>query len=258
VHKLNKLVGLLLLSLLLNACAIGTTDSVPSEKKKRAKSFTDVGIAHFKNRDNVSARNWLQKALSYDDRYARAYSVLATVFQSEKEYKLAEKYFKKSIAIEPNTAMFRNNYGAFLFARERFPEACVELEKATQDPFYNQRARALDNLGRCYAQIKQNAKAGEAFQRSVNLGGRSSFALLNLSKSLLEAGETFKSNAKYHEFLDLVTINQAHHTSESLILGVDLARASGDLSQVVTYSLLLENMFPEKYKKYKKIKESAQ
>jgi len=255
VHKLYKIVGLSLLSWLLTACAIGASDPDKLDNQERAKSFTDVGIAHFKSRDNVSARNWLQKALSYDDKYARAYSVLASVFQSEKEYELAEQYFKKSITLEPNSAMFHNNYGAFLFARERYPEACVELEKATKDPFYNQRARALNNLGRCYAQIKQTVKAGDAYQRSVNLGGRSRFALLNLSKSLLEAGETFKSNAKYHEFLELVTANQAHHTPESLILGVQLARASGDLSQAVTYSLLLENMFPNNYKEFK---ESAQ
>lgn len=243
------------LSLLLTGCAIGAKDPNEVDKSEKAKSFTDVAIAHLKNSDNVSARNWLQKALKYDDEYARAYSVLATVFQSEKEYKLAEQYFKKSIAVEPSASMFHNNYGAFLFARERYAEACVELEFATKDPFYNQRASALNNLGRCYEAIKQETKAGKAYQRSVNLGGRSSYALLNLSNSLLEAGETFKSNAIYQEFLELVTQNQADHTAESLILGVNLARANGNLTQVVTYSIILENLFPKKYKKFK---ESAQ
>ncbi|NQZ29631.1 MAG: type IV pilus biogenesis/stability protein PilW [Oceanospirillaceae bacterium] len=255
MHKFKSVAALLAVLLLLTGCAIGAKDPNKVDSSEKAKSFTDVAIAHLKNRDNVSARNWLQKALKYDDKYARAYSVLATVFQSEKEFELAEQYFKKSIAVDPDASMFHNNYGAFLFARERYAEACVELEFATKDPFYNRRANALNNLGRCYAALKQKSKAGKAFQRSVNLGGRSSFALLNISNSLLEAGETFKSNAKYQEFLELVTQNQAHHTAESLILGVNLARANGDLSEVVTYSILLENLFPKKYKKFK---ESAQ
>ena len=253
--RLSKFITILITTLLLTACVIGAVDPDKASNTDKAKSFTDVAIAHLKNRDNISAKNWLQKALDFDQNYARAYSVLGTVFQSEKEFVLAEQYFKKSVLLEPEVAMFHNNYGAFLFAQQRIEEACVELELATKDPFYNRRASALNNLGRCYEALQETEKAGSAYQRSVNLGGRSGFALLNLSKTLLEAGETFKSNAKYAEFLQLVTQNRAQHTADSLILGVDLARANGDLSEVVTYSILLENLFPIQYKKFK---ESAQ
>ena len=251
MHQLISFIKLAVIAVFLTACAIGAQDPNKASMSDKAKKFTEVAIEYFKSGDNVSARKWLQKALVHDKTYGRAYSVLATVFQSEKELELAEKYFKKSIEVAPDSAMFRNNYGAFLFQEKRYAEACVELELATKDPFYNLRAQALDNLGRCYQVVEDEEKAGNAFQRSVNLGGRSAFALLNLSKTLLESGETFKSNAKYSEFLDQITANKAEHSAESLILGIKLARINGNLSEVVTYSLLLENMFPKKYKKFK-------
>lgn len=246
---------LLAICVFLTACAIGAPDPNAVDNSEKAKKFTDVGIEYFKSGDNVNARNWLQKALQYDAKYARAYSVLGTVFQSDQELKLADQYFKKSIQLAPESAMFHNNYGAFLYQIKRYAEACEQLELATKDPFYNLRASALNNLGRCYGALKEEKKASEAFQKSVNLGGANSYALLNIVEKLLDSGENFKSNAKYSEFLQLVTDNKAQHSAESLILGIKLARVNGNLSQVVTYSLLLENLFPKKYKKFK---ESAQ
>ncbi|MEH6443448.1 MAG: type IV pilus biogenesis/stability protein PilW [Oceanospirillaceae bacterium] len=255
MRKLFYIFKFLTMSVLLTACAIGAPDPNAVNKSEKAKKFTDVAIEYFKSGDNVSARNWLQKASEYDNKYARAYSVLGTVFQSEKEWELAEQYFKKSIVVEPNSAMFHNNYAAFLYERKRYDKACRELELATKDPFYNLRANALNNLGRCYEALDEQEKATNAFQRSVNLGGRDSAALLNLAKQMLKSGEIFKSNARYQEFLLLVSDNKAQHSAESLILGIKLARESGNLSDVVSYSLLLENLFPNNYKKFK---ESAQ
>lgn len=255
MHIIFRATKLLAICSILTACAIGAPEPGVADKADKAKKFTDVGIEYFKTGDNVNALNWLKKALQTDKSYARGHSILGTVFQSEKQWALAEKYFKQSIKLDPKSAMFRNNYGVFLYQLKRYKEACEQLEVATQDPFYNLRANALSNLGRCYSAIKDEQKASDAFQRSVNLGGGDSYALLNLTKTLLDSGEKFKANVKYAEFLDLVSANQAQHSSESLILGIQLARVSGNLSDVVTYSLLLENLFPNKYKEFK---ESAQ
>ncbi len=251
MHKLKKVIKLVAMSWMLTACAVGTSDPNQTSDKEKAKKFTDVAIEYFKTGDNVSARSWLQKAVNYDKNYGRAYSVLATVFQSEKEDLLAEQYFKKSLSVEPKSAMFRNNYGAFLFGQKNYKKACAQLELATQDPFYNLRASALSNLGRCYEALNEEDKARDAYQRSVNIGGGDSFALINIAQSLLSSGEVFKANVKYTQFIQLVTGNQAIHTAESLILGVRLARLNGDSSNVVTYSLLLENLYPNQYKKFK-------
>jgi len=246
-----RYVLLIAMSVSLTACAIGAPDPNEISAAEKAKKHTDVAISYYQQGDNVGARLWLQKALEYDKSYGRAYVVLGSIFQSEQETQLAQKYFKKAIKTDPDSAMFHNNYGAFLFSQQQYEQACVELELATKDPFYNRRAAALENLGRCYQQLEDAVQADKAFQRSVNLGGKSAFALINLSKNLLAAGETFKSNAKYSEFLQLVTDNQAHHTADSLVLGIDLARENGNTSEVVTYLLLLENLFPNNYKEYK-------
>jgi len=246
-----KTIKLVLISMLLTACAIGASDPNEISKTEKAKKFTEVGVEYFKSGDNVSALSWLQKAIAYDSNYGHAYSVLGTVFQTDKENVLAEEYYKKSVQIDPDSAMFHNNYGAFLFQQKRYQEACRELEKATKDPFYNLRADALNNLGRCYEALNEEGKAGDAFQKSVNLGSRSPAALLNLTKSMMAKGDVFQANKIYSEFLDLVAANRTQHSAKSLIVGVDLARTSGNSADVVTYLLLLENMFPDNYEKFK-------
>lgn len=252
--SLRLLLSVTLASALLTGCQVMSIlpGAKPSEDKLKAlETYTRLGLEYLQAGDSVNAKIAVQKALEIDSNYPEAYDALGLIFRFESEQQLAEKYFKKALSLSPGEARFHNNYGAFLFSERRYQEACEQLKKATEDPFYSRRAQALDNLGRCYRQIERPKDALQAFEKSVNIGGRSSYALLDLAKGFLAEGDLYKANGVYQEFIQQVDRGRVKHTAESLKVGMDLAFKQRDSKSYGAYSLLMENLFPDEYQQYR-------
>lgn len=134
----------------LSACSTTSTQdfgTAGGSREKALESYTRLGLRYLQAGDTASAKRPLQHALELDGSYAPAFNGLALVFQTEDEPALAEDYFRKAVSADPDSAMIHNNFGAFLFSSGRYEEACQELYRATEDPFYKQRAQAFENLG---------------------------------------------------------------------------------------------------------------
>ena len=221
------------------------------------KNYTRLGADYLRAGDTVSAKAPLQRALSIDSGYAPAYNVLALVFQTEKDNTLAEEYFKKALSADSSSAMIHNNYGAFLFSQERYTEACHELSRATEDPFYPQRAQAFENLGKCYRHINRDDVAEHAFRRALMISGQRPVAMVELAELLLDEGKPAQAVKLYEQFRAMVASKQIDHSARSLWVGIRIARQQGDSARAATYALLLKNMFPNS-SEYKLYKESEQ
>eukprot|EP01155_Anaeramoeba_flamelloides_P021206 Anaeramoba_flamelloidesa585_25.p1 GENE.a585_25~~a585_25.p1 ORF type:complete len:245 (+),score=24.10 a585_25:221-955(+) len=228
-----------------------------AEPEQAAEAYTGLGVQYLQAGNTVNAKMSLQRALSIDANYAPAYNAMALVFQVEQEYELAEEYFRKGVAADSDSAMLHNNFGAFLFARQRYQEACVELDLASRDPFYPQRAQTLENLGRCYLLSGRDTAAEEAFQRSLAINGNRPVALVELSQLLLDRGESASAGRYFERFRKLVEQRQVEHYPKSLWVGLQLARLDHNVSRAATYALLLKNMYPNS-EEYRLYQESAQ
>ncbi|GAA0795385.1 type IV pilus biogenesis/stability protein PilW [Marinobacterium sediminicola] len=228
-----------------------------AEPEEAVEAYTALGVQYLQAGNTVNAKMSLQRALSIDPEYAPAYNAMALVFQVEQEYLLAEEYFRKGVAADPESAMLHNNFGAFLFARQRYQEACEQLDLATRDPFYPQRAQALENLGRCYVLINRDIDAEEAFKRSLAINGNRPVALVEIAQLLLDRDEHAAASRYFERFRQQVDQRQVEHYPRSLWVGIQLARLDRNVSRAATYALLLKNMFPasEEYRLYQ---ESAQ
>ncbi len=254
------LVSLLLTAALVSGCASqsGSTGSMQgSEPEKAVEAYTGLGVQYLQSGNTVNAKMSLQRALTIDSSYAPANNAMALAFQIEQEYDLAEEYFRKGVAADPDSAMLHNNFGAFLFARQRYQEACVQLDLATADPFYPQRAQAFENLGRCYLLIDRSADAEAAFKRSLAINGNRSVALVELSQLLLDRGDPVMASRYFERFRQQVEQRQVEHYPKSLWVGIQLARLEHNVSRAATYGLLLKNMFPNS-EEYRLYQESAQ
>lgn len=220
------------------------------------QSYTMLGLQYLQGGDTVSAKAAVQKALEIDSKYPQAYNALGLIFQFEAEDVLAERYFQKAISIDPSSSMFHNNYGAFLFAQKRYEQACKELAAATEDPFYSNRAQAFENLGRCYLQINQADLARHAFERSLKSGGSRPLPLVALAQLYFESGQLPEAERYFKQFTDMVSNKRVEHSAQSLWVGIQLARARGNVSMAATYALLLKNLYPDS-EEYRQYKESA-
>ncbi len=220
------------------------------------QAYTTLGLQYLQSGDTVNAKVAVQKALDINANYAPAFNALALIFQAEDEMTLAEQYYKQAIAAEPGAAMYHNNYGAFLYAIKRYNESCVELARATEDPFYTGRAQAFENLGRCYEQIGQIDPAIHAFERTLKTGGVRPFALVELADLYLSKGDEANAELYYRQFSELIDSKRVNHTAKSLWVAIRLARVNGKASSSATYALLLKNLFPDS-DEYRQYKESA-
>ena len=258
--KGSSLVSLLLAAALVSGCASqsgGTGSAQGAEPDEAVEAYTGLGVQYLQAGNTVNAKMSLQRALSIDPDYAPAYNAMALAFQVEQEFELAEDYFRQGVAADQDSAMLHNNFGAFLFARQRYQEACVELDLATRDAFYPQRAQAFENLGRCYVLVGRTADAEKAFTRSLAINGNRPVALVELSQVLLERGEHALASRYFERFRQLVDQKQAEHYPKSLWVGIQLSRLDHNVSRAATYALLLKNMFPQS-EEYRLYQESAQ
>lgn len=250
---------LLLAVTLMAGCASQTTGSrnAADSPQEALEAYTSLGLQYLQAGNTVNAKTSVQRAIAIDSGYAPAYNAMALIFQAEQEFELAEEYFRKALAADKTSAMIHNNYGAFLFAQQRYDEACKQLNRATTDPFYQQRAQALENLGRCYLLTDSTDAAQEAFRRALAINGNRPVALVELSALLLDKGDIAGSSRLFERFRELVEQKRTEHTSKSLWLGVRLARAERNVSRAATYALLLKNLYP-KSQEYRLYEETAQ
>ena len=137
------------------------------------------------------------KALDIDDQSAPAHHTLAIVFQQEREFDLAESYFKRAIALAPEMIAVRNNFGAFLYAQGRPVEAVDQLTIATEDRFYELRPQAFENLAVAYLALENRSAARDAFERAEALNPRLPRTLLELTLLHLEDQNYTAAKALY-------------------------------------------------------------
>ena len=90
------------------------------------------GLCNFANSlcesgDINEAQTIIEKAISQSKSNGRSFNILATVFKAQKQYNKALEAHRKSIDLERNNFIFRENLGHTLSLAGRFEEAIVEL-----------------------------------------------------------------------------------------------------------------------------------
>lgn len=236
---------LLFFLVLVAGCATNETRTAGADKPAVHTAYTRLGIEYLQARDLQGAKNAFQKALEIAPDDGEAYNGLALTFQIEGEAELAEEYFRKATRYAPQSAMIHNNFGAFLFSAQRYEEACKELARATEDPFYNRRSQAFENLGRCYRLLDKSEAAQHAFSRALQISPSRMISMIELADLFIAQGKYDEAESLFERFSALVDAKRVEHYAGSLWVGIRLARHSGRSSQAATYALILKNLFPD-------------
>lgn len=237
--------------LLASGCVTETKGPTqPANKEKQLQTLVELGVGYLRNGEYGRAKENLNKALEIDPKSPVAHNTLALVFQAEKEYEAAEQHFQRALRTDPDFTAGRNNYGAFLFERERYQDAIEQLKIASQDRFYQRRPWVFENLGVAYLQLNDMAAAEQAFERSVALNPDQSRALLELAdiryrqQRFVEARELYRRHAR-----------ASQQSARSLWLCVRLARVFSNSNEEASCALALKNIFPasEEYRQYQEM-----
>lgn len=223
----------LISSMLLTGCA--TPSNAPAEGgQNAAEAYTQLGVAYLE-RDNLPrALSALDRALEINPRHAEALQALALVYQQQGENELANRYFEQAVNAAPSFTRARNNYAAFLYQRAQFAAACEQLEIASQDAQYANRAQLFTNLGQCYVALEEFDSAREGFQRAQSIDPRNPRGYLMLAELEVSQGNYEQAWAPLQSYLQLAGPDPA-----ALEIAIDLAHARGDHAAAADYQRML-------------------
>lgn len=251
IKVLPSILVMLVIGASLSACVTTKSGGFASKTDDDKAFETSLQLA----RSYIAKGNWdqakrhLQYVEAEDKNNPETLEALALVFQNTGELELAEQYYLRSISLAPGASRVRNNYAAFLYARGRYEEAATQLEVVVQELLYERRVEAFVNLGRCYMQLNELAKAEDAFKRAFLMQNNDSSVLMSLSEVYFRMGRFAESQRYYDAFRDK-TPNQS---AGSLWLGIRLADKFDDKNTHASFALALKNLYPksEEYLLYK-------
>ncbi len=235
----------------LTACVTTETGGV-GDKANRQQALSDslqLARSYIQDKNWDAAKRHLRIALEIDDDSAEIYEGLALVFQNTGELNLAEENYEKAIRLDPGLSRVRNNYAVFLYQQKRYQKAAEQLEVVTADTLYRNRTLALVNLGRCYYQMEDYAKAESAFKRA-HLMDRNSITMLYELANVYFKLEEYSLSQQYY---DTYRSRVRQQPPQALWLGIQLAVKFDNQDALSSYALALKNLYPtsKEYLEYK-------
>jgi type IV pilus assembly protein PilF len=226
--------AVLMVALWLGGCA-SQAERLGDEEAQPSEAYTRLGIAYLE-RDNLRrAMNALDRALELDPEDAEARQAMAMVYQRQGEEDLADEYFRRAIDADGDFTRGRNNYAAFLYDQGRIREACDQLEEATRDTQYDNRAQLFGNLGQCQRELGDVEAARESLSRAQQIDPRSARSYFTLAELEHAQGNHARAREQLDAYLRL-----AGSRPEALRLARDIARAEGDRESAAFYDDQLE------------------
>ncbi|MCY4472212.1 MAG: type IV pilus biogenesis/stability protein PilW [Kistimonas sp.] len=213
-----------------------------------------VNATEYEQKNIEIARGFLQKGfpgraierleavLRGNKRSSQTHGMLGVVYQSQGEFALAAKSFRRALALAPSDSAVRNNYGVLLYETGDYPAAFTQFEKVTQDVYYPGRGRAFENLGMAALKLQDKSNAGRFFQRALRLDNNLPRPALELAWLFYEKGQLRQADTFFQTYDRLAGTPQE---ARGLLLGAQLAGSLGREGDVRGYADQLARYYPE-------------
>jgi tetratricopeptide (TPR) repeat protein len=117
--------------------------------------------------ESVTARMYLEQAVSLNPSLVEAHALLASVYSGQRDLAAAAEAYAKVIALDPGRVSAYHSLGSLYIRMQRFGDAVTALQKAVSlDPG---RMDAFLDLGTALEESKDYARAAEAYERYIAL-----------------------------------------------------------------------------------------
>ncbi len=210
------------------------------EPHKAAEINAQLGVQYMNQGSYDIALAKFKKALKQNPDSVAAHNGIAILYETLGETRLAEKHYRKAVSLGPKDSFALNNYGQYLCRTGRWKDAERYFKKATRDPLYKTPEVALTNAGICAWQAGEQDKAEQYLRAALEANPLDPRALFQMAKLSFSQGNYLRTRAYLQRYEQV-----ASHTPESLWLGIETEKRLGDSSAVASYSMLLQDRFPE-------------
>ena len=209
-----------------------------SKLSARARSHTELGAAYFQQNKLEIALDEVKYAAQIDPNYAQAYNGLGLVYAALGEDAKADGNFKKAIQVEPRNSESHNNYGSFLCARKRYDESITHFLEAVKNPLYATPNLAYANAGICSIRKNDTKNAEIYLTKALQIEPLTHPAAIQLADIQLKRGDASTANKTLQNALFSAP------GSDTLWLGIKIARALDDKNSEASYALQLRQQYP--------------
>ena len=245
--RINKIVSLLILLGLLQACMTVDSDQQTQDEKASAVNV-QLGIGYLQQNNLDLANEKLTKALRQDPNSASVHNAYAILQERLLQTEKAEFHYKKATTLDPDNSQAANNYGAFLCRHGREMESEKYFIQALKNPLYSTPEFAYTNAALCLLQLgepSETAKAKEYLRKAIAAKSDFGPALLAMANLLFDEGE-YTAAKPYLDRFHLV----AKPTANSLWLAIRNTLQIDGQGDVTELAQRLGNEFPdsEEYK----------
>ena len=230
-----------LVSFLAGCVSSGGSSPMAGDKgrSEARQAYVQLGLGYLQQGMTEQAKVPLRKALELDRNDPDTNAALALVFQAEMEFALAEQAFRTALNGRPADARILNNYGSFLFERQRYQEASVQFQKAAADNLYPERSRIYENLGITSLELGQPEAGRQQLEKALRLNPRQPRALLEMAEMAYQDKQYVTARDFYDRFSLLSGQN-----ARSLLLGARLASVFDDRTPTANPGQQLQRLYP--------------
>ena len=216
------------------------TDTSLADARRRAEVHTALAGEYYARGNYTVALSETRLAIKDDSTYFPAYNMQGLVYMELREDAPARESFDSALRISPNNPEVLNNFGWFLCVRGDGQRGLPMMQKAASDNMYQSPEKAYLSAGLCLRRMGRNAEAEESLRRAVLIRPDLIGALFNLAVLAYERGAYKESETYLLRYMQL-----GQPALDALVLGVRLARQSGDKMIEDSYMQQLRRRFPD-------------
>lgn len=210
------------------------------ETRRRAKIRLELAANHYQQQNFPLALQEAEQAVKIDPGFGASYGMLGLVYMAIGDRVKADDSFRRALDIDPKDAELNNNYGWYLCQTGHQRESLAYFNNALEDRLYATPAKPLHNAGICALQVGDEAAAENYFLRSFQADPGNAVAMYNLGQFYLE-----RRNLERAKFYSDRLLNTYQPTSETVWLGLRVARAGGDQAYTSQLASQLRQRFPQ-------------
>jgi type IV pilus assembly protein PilF len=223
------------LSLLFAACSSQPRQTGESPAEINAR----LGLNYMQQGSYDVALEKLKRALEQDPNLPAAHHYIAALYNTIRNFDLADQHYRRAVRLSPNDPALLNNYGVFLCEQTRYREAEERFVRAAGISGYQQPDEAWQNAAFCMLRIPDQDKAERYFRRALDINPLLPVVLYQLSQLNHDAGEQMHARAFLQRYEAI-----APHSAQTLWLGVRIERALDNLPAADDYARQLREQFP--------------
>lgn len=232
------------LALALAGCAGGggTTRATAAEPEMTSKGLANLQLAqnYFAAGKLDVAMSRAQRAMRSDPDSADVQVVMGMIRQTLNDSSRAGEHFAQAAKLAPDTGHVLNAYGAWLCERQRYDEADAVFSRAALDPFYEGKAQAYYNAGRCSMQAGRLDRAEPALRKGLDIDPVGSSLLEQMARLQYRQGNFMGARAFFQRREAVGEVG-----AELLELAIAIEEGAGDRAAAQRYRTRLRTSFPD-------------